>query len=128
MKQKWVPILISGLLLIGCLTGCNNGVANSSEPESTSPSSTQAPGDTSSSESENSGEETSAPVFDFKSRTVMLNSGYEMPIAGLGTYALSDEECYNSVTALLEADGRLIETASDYGNEEGVGGAGGDSD
>ena len=128
MKQKWVPILISGLLLIGCLTGCNNGVANSSEPESTSPSSTQAPGDTSSSESENSGEETSAPVFDFKSRTVMLNSGYEMPIAGLGTYALSDEECYNSVTALLEADGRLIDTASYYGNEEAVGRAVRDSD
>ena len=100
MKQKWISILISGLLLIGCLTGCNNGDANSSEPESTSPSSTQALGDTSSSEGENSGEETSVPVFDFESRTVMLNSGYEMPIAGLGTYALSDEECYNSVTAL----------------------------
>lgn len=51
----------------------------------------------------------------------MLNSRYEMPIAGLGTYALSDEECYNSVTALLEAGGRLIDTASYYGNEEAVG-------
>ena len=128
MKQKWISILISGLLLIGCLTGCNNGVANSSEPESTSPSSTQAPGDTSSSEGENSGEEISVPVFDFESRTVMLNSGYEMPIAGLGTYALSDEECYNSVTALLEAGGRLIDTASYYGNEEAVGRAVRDSD
>lgn len=38
--------------------------------------------------------------FDFESCTVTLNSGYEMPIMGLGTYSLSDEECYNSVTAL----------------------------
>ena len=128
MKQKWISILISGLLLIGCLTGCNNGTTNSSEPESASPSSTQAPTDISSLEGKNSGEETPTPVFDFESRTVMLNSGYEMPIAGLGTYALSDEECYNSVTALLEAGGRLIDTASYYGNEEAVGRAVRDSE
>ncbi len=59
--------------------------------------------------------------FDFEKRTVMLNSGYEMPIVGLGTYSLSDEECYNSVTALLEAGGRLIDTAYMYGNEAAVG-------
>lgn len=126
MKEKWVSILISSLLIIGCLTGCNNGDATSSGTEGNFPSSITT--DTSSSESENSGEETSAPVFDFESRTVMLNSGYEMPIAGLGTYALSDEECYNSVTALLEAGGRLIDTASYYGNEEAVGRAIRDSD
>lgn len=50
-------------------------------------------------------------------RTVRLNSGYEMPIMELGTYSLSDEECYNSVIALLEAGGRLIDTANAYGNE-----------
>lgn len=126
MKEKWVSILISSLLIIGCLTGCNNGDVTSSGTEGNFPSSITT--DTSSSESENSGEETSAPVFDFESRTVMLNSGYEMPIAGLGTYALSDEECYNSVTALLEAGGRLIDTASYYGNEEAVGRAIRDSD
>ena len=97
MKRKWVPILISGLLIIGCLAGCSNGAVNSSaEPESASSSSTTAPADISSSEGENFGEETSDPVFDFESRTVTLNSGYEMPIMGLGTYSLSDEECYNS--------------------------------
>ena len=68
MKQKWISILISGLLLIGCLTGCNSGDVNSSETEGTSPSSATAPTDTSSSEGENSSEETSAPVFDFGSR------------------------------------------------------------
>lgn len=61
------------------------------------------------------------PIFDFETKTVMLNSGYEMPIYGLGTYSLSDEECYNSVTALLEAGGRLIDTAHIYGNEASVG-------
>ena len=60
-------------------------------------------------------------AFDFERKTVMLNSGYEMPIMGLGTYSLSDEECYNSVTALLQAGGRLIDTAYMYGNETAVG-------
>lgn len=60
-------------------------------------------------------------VFDFETRTVLLNSGYEMPIMGLGTYSLSDEECYNSVTALLESGGRLIDTAYMYHNEAAVG-------
>ena len=65
--------------------------------------------------------EGSAPVFNFETHTVMLNSGYEMPIMGLGTYSLSDDECYNSVTALLEAGGRLIDTAYMYHNEAAVG-------
>ena len=60
-------------------------------------------------------EDTATPgVFDFDSHTVLLNSGYEMPIMGLGTYSLSDEECYRSVTALLEAGGRLVDTAYMY--------------
>lgn len=67
-------------------------------------------------------------VFDFETKTVLLNSGHEMPIMGLGTYSLSDEECYNSVTALLEAGGRLIDTAYMYGNEAAVGRAVRDSD
>lgn len=64
---------------------------------------------------------TNVGIFNFQTHTVMLNSGYEMPIMGLGTYNLSDEECYNSVTALLEAGGRLIDTAYIYGNEASVG-------
>ena len=75
-----------------------------------------------------SAEQLSGPVFNFETKTVRLNSGYDMPIAGLGTYALSDEECYNAVTALLESGGRLIDTASFYGNEESVGRAIRDSD
>ncbi|WP_204245063.1 aldo/keto reductase [Cloacibacillus sp. An23] len=59
--------------------------------------------------------------FDFGTKTVTLGSGHEMPLAGLGTYSLSDEECYASVRALLAAGGRLIDTAYMYGNEAAVG-------
>ena len=60
-------------------------------------------------------------VFDFENRTVLLNSGYTMPIVGLGTYALDHDTCVNSVMALIENGGRLIDTAYMYGNEEAVG-------
>lgn len=59
---------------------------------------------------------------------VNLNSGYEMPIAGIGTFNLSDEECYNSVSVALEEGVRLIDTAYIYGNEQAVGRAIRDSD
>lgn len=60
-------------------------------------------------------------AFDFENKTVRLNSGYDMPIVGLGTYALSDDTCLGSVAALLENGGRLIDTASFYGTEKSVG-------
>jgi len=60
-------------------------------------------------------------VFDFETKTVLLNSGYEMPIMGLGTYSLSHDTCVNSVMALLRNGGRLIDTAYMYHNEEAVG-------
>lgn len=59
--------------------------------------------------------------FNFETRTVTLNSGYEMPIYGLGTYSLHDEECKNSVTAALNSGVRLIDTAHAYGNEAEIG-------
>ena len=59
--------------------------------------------------------------FDFDSKTVLLNSGYFMPILGLGTYALDHDACVDSVMALLKDGGRLIDTAYMYGNEDAVG-------
>ena len=59
--------------------------------------------------------------FDFDSGTVLLNSGYEMPIIGLGTWTLSDDEAENSVYHALTSGMRLIDTARYYGNEVGVG-------
>lgn len=56
-----------------------------------------------------------------KAPTVMLNSGYEMPILGLGTYSLHGDTCKKSVTAALEHGVRLIDTAYMYGNEKEIG-------
>lgn len=36
-------------------------------------------------------------AFDLEKSVVKLNSGYEMPIIGIGTFRLSDSECENSV-------------------------------
>lgn len=60
-------------------------------------------------------------TFDFEAKTVTLNSGYEMPINGLGTYGLHEETCVNSVKSALRSGVRLIDTASAYGNEKEVG-------
>lgn len=65
--------------------------------------------------------ETMKAEFNFETKTVMLNSGYEMPINGLGTYSLHGDECIDSVKSALENGVRLIDTASAYGNEEEVG-------
>ena len=62
-----------------------------------------------------------ADAFDFASKTVLLNSGYTMPILGLGTYALDFDTCVHSVKTLLANGGRLIDTAYMYGNEDAVG-------
>ncbi len=65
--------------------------------------------------------EEKARVFDMEKKTVLLNSGYEMPILGLGTYSLSYDTCISSVKALIKEGGRLIDTAYMYGNEDAVG-------
>lgn len=60
-------------------------------------------------------------TFNYEAKTVLLNSGYEMPILGIGTYSLKGDECVNSVSEALKAGGRLIDTAYIYDNEESVG-------
>ena len=59
--------------------------------------------------------------FNFETKTVMLNSGYEMPINGIGTYSLQDETCVDAVSEALRRGDRLIDTAYMYHNEESVG-------
>lgn len=108
MKSISFLILRSALLLTGC-------PPTSTTQEGVPPSAAQEEPSTA------HGVEAGAPSFDLENGTVLLNSGYTMPVAGLGTYALSDEECYNSVSALLQSGGRLIDTASYYGNEQSVG-------
>ncbi len=52
---------------------------------------------------------------------VQLNNGTAMPVLGIGTFHLSDEQAENSVYWALRDGYRLIDTAKIYGNEEGVG-------
>ncbi len=59
--------------------------------------------------------------FNFETKKVLLNSGYEMPIYGIGTYSLTGDTCVESVTAALNSGVRLIDTAYMYHNEESVG-------
>ena len=61
------------------------------------------------------------PAFDLENVTVTLNNGVEMPIFGIGTFALSSEQAENSVYWALRDGYRLIDTARIYGNEDGVG-------
>lgn len=62
-------------------------------------------------------EDTLKREFDFETKTVMLNSGYEMPIHGIGTYSLQDETCVNAVSEALQRGVRLIDTAYMYHKE-----------
>lgn len=100
--------LISFLFIasIFTLTGCSN-ISQNTEPEEI--------------ENTSGDKETMNYNFDFDSRTVRLNSGYDMPLNGLGTYSLTDETCINSVTSALESGVRLFDTAHIYGNEEEIG-------
>ena len=52
---------------------------------------------------------------------VVLNSGYSMPVIGLGTWTLSDDEARESVYQALKTGMRLIDTARYYQCEKGVG-------
>ena len=60
-------------------------------------------------------------VFDFNTKTVTLNSGYKMPLNGIGTYSLLGDTCVSSVSEALKRGVRLIDTAYMYSNEKEVG-------
>ncbi len=52
---------------------------------------------------------------------IKLNSGYEMPVIGIGTYSLTGETCVKSIYTAIKEGYRLIDTAYMYGNEKEVG-------
>ncbi len=136
--KKIVTILLALVLMLALAACAGNSAPTSVTSTESSQSSTvifetfsattQSSSDKSTESAPTPSETANIGKFDFEKRKVMLNSGYEMPIMGLGTYSLSDEECYNSVTALLQNGGRLIDTAYMYGNEAAVGRAIRDSD
>ena len=53
--------------------------------------------------------------------TITLANGVEMPALGLGTSPMNDAETEAAVAAAIETGYRLIDTAENYRNEEGVG-------
>jgi 2,5-diketo-D-gluconate reductase A len=53
--------------------------------------------------------------------TVRLSNGVMMPVLGFGTFGLEGDVCRESVADALTAGYRLIDTATRYGNEDGVG-------
>lgn len=60
-------------------------------------------------------------AFEIENKRVLLNSGYYMPIHGIGTYSLLDDTCVKSVKEALRIGVRLIDTAHLYRNEKQVG-------
>ena len=69
----------------------------------------------------NTNMENNKVVFNFNTKRVKLNSGYEIPLNGIGTYSLLNDECYNSILFALQNGVRLIDTAYIYRNEKEVG-------
>ncbi|EKV56048.1 aldo/keto reductase [Brachyspira hampsonii] len=69
----------------------------------------------------NTNMENNKVVFNFNTKIAKLNSGYEIPLNGIGTYSLLNDECYNSILFALQNGVRLIDTAYIYRNEEEVG-------
>ena len=53
--------------------------------------------------------------------TRTLADGNTMPVLGLGTWPMDDDEAVVAVGDALRAGYRLVDTATNYGNEQGVG-------
>jgi diketogulonate reductase-like aldo/keto reductase len=120
MRRRAIAALLAAAFLLGSCASQNEvSETESSDRNDEAIQKTEEP-ETGNAGTKNTGSE-EVGVFDFESRSVLLNSGYTMPIMGLGTYSLDHDTCVNSVMSLLENGGRLIDTAYMYGNEEAVG-------
>ena len=119
MRRRTIAALLLAFLLGSCASQNEVSETESSDRNDEAIQKTEEP-ETGNAGTKNTGSE-EVGVFDFESRSVLLNSGYTMPIMGLGTYSLDHDTCVNSVMSLLENGGRLIDTAYMYGNEEAVG-------
>ena len=120
--KKFLLLILSVCLALS-LAACGTQTGDTGEQTSTpdTSSSTQPGTDGTESTGGDENKNTDAPEFDLQKGTVTLNNGIEMPILGIGTFRLSNEQAENSVYWALKAGFRLIDTARIYGNEEGVG-------
>ena len=104
------------------LVGCNSdSPKDTASTKASSETTTEKPAQTESGSTSSTEVVTADNTFDFSSKTVRLNSGYTMPILGLGTWTLSNDEAENSVYHALKDGYRLIDTARYYQCEVGVG-------
>lgn len=113
--KKAMKMILGGIICFS-IVGCQN----SDQEETTSNPSNQT-NDTTDTQDIPETDTAATSNFDLETGTVLLNSGYDMPVLGVGTYQLTDEEAENSVYWALKYGARLIDTANIYGNEEGVG-------
>lgn len=116
--KRVTALFLPFILLLG-FTACGENGDTAKNTDDSAPSTQITEAGTESYDNEQSKENDS--TFDFENKQVLLNSGYYMPLTGLGTYALSHDTCVSSVTALLDNGGRLIDTASFYDTEKAVG-------
>lgn len=117
--KKTISILCVVLMSV-LFTACNGaGNMQSSETVSITPTVEESVQDKTESTEVNS--ISTASEFELEKGTVILNEGIEMPILGIGTFALSDREAEESVYWALCDGYRLIDTARIYGDEAGVG-------
>jgi 2,5-diketo-D-gluconate reductase A len=56
-----------------------------------------------------------------KAPTISLRNGANIPVLGIGTWPLRGEESAQQIRTAIEAGYRLIDTAENYRNEDGVG-------
>jgi D-xylose reductase len=56
-----------------------------------------------------------------QSQVLHLNSGYQMPLLGFGTWKVPKSVCSDTVYNAIKHGYRLIDCACDYGNEKEVG-------
>ena len=120
MKRITVWIVI--VCLITALVGCSaDSPKDTASTQASSETTTEKPAQTESGSTPSTEVVTTDNTFDFSSKTVRLNSGHTMPILGLGTWTLSNDEAENSVFHALKDGYRLIDTARYYRCEVGVG-------
>ena len=111
MWKRLLLLLLSVLVMTGCAIGTK--AANQSQNKSDTPKSNVTV------IKETKG--ASLKPTEGKIMTVQLNSGYAMPMLGLGTWTQNNTTTAESVYVALKNGYRLIDTARYYGNEKGVG-------
>lgn len=113
--------LASILFVLAACTSNNNTASTDTLLANESSTSIPSGNSQNNSSSEENEQNINTSNFDFQNRNITLNSGYTMPINGIGTYSLTGETAVQSVTEALNRGVRLIDTAYIYSNEESIG-------